>query len=760
MKVIPASSRGKQQGGSAMRLNRIRRSDQLYVKLLIGITLCIVVAIFVSSSIYYITFARILQNDAFESNLANLRDTSRTVAKTTDNAQTLAFQIYRNSAISKLLYYSKPNPFDTQAAMIDLSNYLTTMPFIHSIYVYNPASGLYYITSQNGQKGIVPEHLLKDKSIAQILKNYEDYQPFAPVPRIIAASDRSMEETSVYSYLCYDAIGTSQTINSAVIVNISASWINQELGQHLSGNDQTLYIDDHGKVLSARDLRPVPLGDSDRTLIGQLVEKEELGYRVTRFEGEKSLVTYTAPDAFNWQYVRVTPYSEITKKLSGIGWTTLLIACIVLAVGICLAWLVSKFLYVPIDKIKNRMKDLESEKRNSSYTLRQNTMRKLIQIQEFNADLQAEKLKKMGISFDFTKPYRLAYLRIDRFDELKEMNPKDLLTYKFAIMNIATEICSRQYIVDSIDLDEDSMLMLINTFEDQPFDWSEHELMLKDIQNACMEYIRIGLTIALTPVSSNPHELHDRFKLAKEASNQRFFAGRGAIIEADLLQSEAKYCFPIGKEKRMIEALAGGKTEEAKALFDAIMQETVPYSFPVAHSAATHLSVTLDNMLMEIERNGSLPLGLGELVIPRIERYETLEEMTEAFHRFFDQLKTKLVEKRSSKQDDLIRKINDIIQSRFHEPNLSLNYVAEELKMSTYHISRVYRQQTMSTIVDTINAVRIEKAKELLLATELSIADISERTGYTNSSYFHRIFKKGIGVTPTEFRKSGRGSAE
>ncbi|PWW00973.1 AraC-like DNA-binding protein [Paenibacillus cellulosilyticus] len=741
-----------------MRLNKIRRNDRLYVKLLIGITLSIVIAVFICSSIYYFTFARILQNEAFESNLANLQQTGKTVAKMTDSAQTVAFQIYRNSTISKLLYYNNPNPFDTQAAMIDLNNYLVTMPYIHSIYVYNPLSGRYYITSQNGQKGIIPEDQLMDQSITQILDHYKDYQPFTPIPRLISMNEQSEDGTSVYTYLCYDAVGVNQRINSAVIVNISASWINQDLNQQLGGNDQTLYIDDRNSVLNANDLSPVTLSDVDYQAIEHLLQFKESGYRVASFEGAKSLITYTAPDPYNWQYVRITPYSEITKKLSSIRLRTLLIASVVLAVGVFLAWLVSKFLYVPIHKIENQMRALESEKRNSSYTLRQNTMRKLLHIHDFNAEMQAEKLKKMGITFDFMNPYRLAYVRIDQFDLLKQENHKDLLTYKFAIMNIATEICSRQYTVDSIDLDDDSLVMLINTFEDQHEIWEDLELMLKDIQNACMEYIRIGLTIALTPVSKSPRELQAMYKLAKEASNQRFFAGRGAIIEAGPLQSHNKYSFPIGKEKRLIEALAAGKIEEAKALFDTIMQETVGYSYSVAHAAATHISVTLDNMLMEIERNGSIQLCLGtELIIPRIEQYETLEEMTNAFHQFFDLLKSKFVEKRSSKQDDLIRKINEIITSQFDNASLSLNYVADELKMSSYHISRVYRQQTMTTIVDTINAVRIEKSKELLVATELSVTEIAERTGYTNSSYFHRIFKKIIGVTPSEFRKANQG---
>jgi YesN/AraC family two-component response regulator len=655
-----------------------------------------------------------------------------------------------------MLYYSEPDPFDTQAAMLDLRSYLSSMPFIQSIYVYNPVSGRFYIAAQSGQEGIWNENELKDASIMDILGNYQVYKPFTPIPRIIKSTSSDSEDTGVYTYLCYDAIGYDRKINSAVIVNISASWINRELGSGVGeSTDRTFLVDDHNAVLTLEDLTNVKLGTADLELIKQLTLNQDSGFKVTSFDNVKSLITYTASNSYKWHYVRITPYGEITEQTSVIRTKTFQIACLVLLIGLLLAWLMSRYLYVPINKIESRMIDLESERRNSSYTLRQNTLRKLIQIQEFDPDVQLEKLRKTGIAFDFTKPYRLAYLRIDQFDRINKQNRKDILTYKFAIMNIATEICSKAYHVDSIDLEDDGILMLINTFEEDDAGSESLLSMLKDIQNACMEYLRIGVTVSLTPATKLPHELHAMYKLAKEASNQRFFRGRGALIEASELHLNDKYSYSIGKEKRMVEALVAGKTEEAKTLFHTIMEETAGSSFQVTHSAATHIAATISNLLTEIERNGSLRLNIGtELVIPNINHYETLEEMTEAVHSFFDLLKANVFEKRSNKQEDLIKKINDIIATRYMDPNLSLNYVSEKLKMSSYHISRVYRQHSFTTIVEMINLVRMDNAKELLIRTDEPVSEIAERTGFTNSSYFHRIFKKTTGVTPAEFRKA------
>ncbi|WP_168123895.1 helix-turn-helix domain-containing protein [Paenibacillus sp. HB172176] len=753
-----------------MRFNRFKRDGKLYIRILLGITLCIVVASITTSAIHYLTFSRILQEKVFEFDLSSLRQTSQAVAKTTQSAQTVSFQIYRNSNIAKLLYYKEPNAFDIQGAMMDLNNYLATMPYIQSIYVYNSAAGVYYIAAQNGQKGIIEESAIADKGIVDTLQQYQQYKPFTPIPRIVDSGSTVLSGSSIdsesregiYTYLCYDAVGLTQKINSAVIVNISSSWINQELGmsgQPVQKDIQTYLIDDREKIFTVNDLTPASLGAAENRFFQEAVRKEQSGYEITNFEGVKSLITYTAPDQYQWHYVRITPYSSITKEISSVRSKTIQIAGVVLLLGLLLSWLLSRFLYAPINRIENRMKDLESEKRNSSYTLRQNTLRKLIQIRDFDPKMQIAKLKSMNIFFDFTQPYRLVYVRIDRFEQLREEHPTDLLTYKFAIMNIASEICSKQYRVDSVDLEEDGILLFVNDLASGMLDEELLQANLQHVQAACSEYLQIGLTIAVSALSEDPHHLHISYKQVKEASNHRYFLGRGSLIMTDdlMLDPGSKYAFPLAKEKRMIDALMAGKSDETKALFQEIIHDTSHFGISIFHSTATHLTVTLSNMIAEIERNGLLQLGLGtELVVPAFEQYETKEDMLEDFFSFFDLLKSKIVEKRSNKQEDLIQRITHIIETRYNDPNLSLNYVAEELKMSTYHISRVYRQQTLTNIVDMINHVRMEKAKELLIQSEQPVTQIAESTGYTSSSYFHRIFKKITGVTPSEFRNANQ----
>jgi len=749
-----------------MKLNNIRKHGHLYIKLLLGITLGIVVVLTASSAVHYVSFSNILQQKAFESDLSELKNTGHAIAITTENAQTVSFQIYRNSNIAKILYYNDPHPFDIQGAMLELNSYLNTMPFIESITVYNAVQERYYIVSRKGQRGFITGEELEDIGLATLLSNYRNFQPFTPIPRVLGEQASNDSSKGIYTYLCYDAIRADGKMNSAIAVNISADWINEGIELNVNNDMEKLYlVDNAGTIRYVQSLKQISPDSDMSNVLQSLSLGASDGYEIIELDGVKSLISYTAFDQFDWYYFRVTPYQQIISEAQQVGFMTLKIATIILIAGLLLSFFLSRLLYAPIDKITVHMDQLESQWRNSSYTIRQNALQKLLHIQSFDPKLQLDKLRRIGIQFDFTKPYHLVFIRIDQYNQLKLQSHGDILTYKFAILNISTEICSKQFQVEALDLEDDCLMLFIN-LQDQEYNDSTMSSILthtlKEVQLACEEYLHLGITMTVTPISSEPHQLSSLYKQVREASLHRFFTGRGAIIDVQKHQFQQKaHNFPIGKEKRLIEALKTGKHEEAKLMFDEIMEETSQYPLQVAEITVKHLTASLENMLIEIERNGSLQLDLNsEIMLPKFESYETLVELSHDFHQLFDHITSKLKEKRSGKQEEIIRKINEIIEDRYGDPVLSLNFIADELNMSTYHISRVYRQLNQHTIVDAINQVRMKHAKQMLSQTEMSVADIATKTGYTSSSYFHRMFKKIYGVTPSEYRNAVRNAAE
>lgn len=84
---------------------------------------------------------------------------------------------------------------------------------------------------------------------------------------------------------------------------------------------------------------------------------------------------------------------------------------------------------------------------------------------------------------------------------------------------------------------------------------------------------------------------------------------------------------------------------------------------------------------------------------------------------------------------------------------INLKTVADQFQMNPLYLGRLFKSETGICFTDYINNLRIRKAKQLLLDTNLTTRQIAEAVGYLNTNYFFPIFKRQVGLSPTEFRK-------
>lgn len=84
--------------------------------------------------------------------------------------------------------------------------------------------------------------------------------------------------------------------------------------------------------------------------------------------------------------------------------------------------------------------------------------------------------------------------------------------------------------------------------------------------------------------------------------------------------------------------------------------------------------------------------------------------------------------------------------------NVDVNSLCELLGIGKTTLYRQFRLYTGTTIAHFIAQTRIEKAMELLVETNLSITEISDKVGFNDYNYFCRVFKKKIGISPQKYR--------
>jgi len=109
---------------------------------------------------------------------------------------------------------------------------------------------------------------------------------------------------------------------------------------------------------------------------------------------------------------------------------------------------------------------------------------------------------------------------------------------------------------------------------------------------------------------------------------------------------------------------------------------------------------------------------------------------------------------------DGVRHANIIHQSvhyvnTHYAEHISLEDLARRVYLSPSYFGKVFKEETGETFVAFLNRVRIEHSKELLRRKHVRLADIAQMVGFEEQSYFCRVFKKLVGVTPTHYRESG-----
>lgn len=99
-----------------------------------------------------------------------------------------------------------------------------------------------------------------------------------------------------------------------------------------------------------------------------------------------------------------------------------------------------------------------------------------------------------------------------------------------------------------------------------------------------------------------------------------------------------------------------------------------------------------------------------------------------------------------------IRKAIQQIDEHYHEA-MTLDAVASHAGISRYHFSRLFKSCTGCSFKNYLNRRRIEAAKHLIRSEGLNASEAAFRVGYSDLSYFSRIFKRLEGVPPSVFRK-------
>lgn len=214
-------------------------------------------------------------------------------------------------------------------------------------------------------------------------------------------------------------------------------------------------------------------------------------------------------------------------------------------------------------------------------------------------------------------------------------------------------------------------------------------------------------------------------------------------------------------EERVIDAVSMGNVNDAIAYYRLFRQFNIAPRTPNEVRNQKNWMIILNTMLRTAVRRAKVhPYYIDELsrsFAIRIENTNNtiqLQNLAPAMLRKY----AMLVNNHSRKAySALIAHCTDRINLCFRE-QLSLDILAKDHNVTPGYLSSQFHKETGMTLTEYIHHIRIRRATYLLNSTDNSIQEIAEQSGFPDSNYFTRIFKKIKGMSPNEYRKTIRNS--
>ena len=164
------------------------------------------------------------------------------------------------------------------------------------------------------------------------------------------------------------------------------------------------------------------------------------------------------------------------------------------------------------------------------------------------------------------------------------------------------------------------------------------------------------------------------------------------------------------------------------------------------------------SLTMDIFREYVTDVTLQEVSFGYLEQLiktQNVEEMKVCFKELL-QYQIGVVSRQQLKDGKgIVAKVMKYVQENYTDCNLNLNSVAEGLGKNSRYISRTFKEETGIGILDYINGLRIERARELMSERKYSTQEVAEAVGYANIRTFRRAFEKVTGEMPRVYQEQG-----
>ncbi|WP_105616559.1 response regulator transcription factor [Vallitalea okinawensis] len=200
-------------------------------------------------------------------------------------------------------------------------------------------------------------------------------------------------------------------------------------------------------------------------------------------------------------------------------------------------------------------------------------------------------------------------------------------------------------------------------------------------------------------------------------------------------------------------------------LYDSIINENLELTYQLLNAilnakkniALTEMILYSEQLIHNLSRkitfyiNTSTDEDFVQLWHQGLKNIQDILQLQQYLSEYVHHLINTIKDYRNSSDEKIVQSAIKYMNAHFCDQTISLNTVAEVINISSFYLSKLFKEVTGKNFKQHLIEMRMDFAKELLMKSQMSVKEVCQEIGYTDPNYFSRAFKKYTGASPTKY---------
>lgn len=397
---------------------------------------------------------------------------------------------------------------------------------------------------------------------------------------------------------------------------------------------------------------------------------------------------------------------------------------------------------------KGNIEKLQKDAEIGKYYLKKEFLLQLLKGEKLEAWEMEKKVKELNLRIT-DKNISCIVFQVDNLDKVKkryESNDNDLL--QFSIINITTELLSPAKECEFILYDEDIYVIIASNSSEvsRKSIYDKNIIIINRIYDALQHYLNVYTSFGIGESGSGYSNIAEAFSKALCSLSLKFINYQEHIFsQLDLCsQKDAIAAREIigGLENDILKHI---QAKELEAVLTKV-EELIRVIKAKSYSEQEAIVAVFERTITEIAKEYNLNFLEYMLLLKQSNNIDELKNIVIDIVN-----KINMPEEVEAIPNYVIREAINYINKNFYK-DIGLEAIAEHIGYSESYLSRIFNKEMNTSILNYLNTVRINRAKELLKDYRLKNYEIAEKVGFNTAIHFNIVFKKLTGKTPTDYR--------